>query len=101
MSTTLSPERTTEKVKLPPSYEVIFHNDDFTPMDFVVALLVGVFHHTEEQANALMMQVHQQGKAVVGTYRRDIAETKQAHVMHVCAQFEHPLQCDVREIPSE
>lgn len=95
---TLAPERTTEQVKLPPDYAVVFHNDDFTPMDFVIYLLIGIFHHEQERAESLTMEVHHKGKAIVGTYRRDIAETKKMQVEAICREFEHPLRCEIQPL---
>jgi ATP-dependent Clp protease adaptor protein ClpS len=95
---TLAPERTTEQVKLPPNYAVVFYNDDFTPMDFVISLLVGIFHHSQESAEALTMEVHYKDKAIVGTYRRDIAETKKLQVEAICREFEHPLRCEIEPV---
>jgi ATP-dependent Clp protease adaptor protein ClpS len=81
------------KVKRPPFYKVVMLNDDFTPMDFVVEMLTSVFRHTHEDAVNLMLQVHQQGSAVVGIYTRDIAETKVEIVINMAKTNEYPLQC--------
>ncbi|MCQ2195150.1 MAG: ATP-dependent Clp protease adaptor ClpS [Paludibacteraceae bacterium] len=60
----------------PKKYKVIFHNDDFTTMEFVVEVLKTVFYKSEEEADAIMMKVHLEGQAVVGTYSYDVATTK-------------------------
>ncbi|MDO5411091.1 MAG: ATP-dependent Clp protease adaptor ClpS [Lachnospiraceae bacterium] len=64
------------KVKEPKMYHVIMYNDDFTPMDFVVEILMSVFHKSETEAFQLMYAIHRGIKAVVGTYIYDIAVTK-------------------------
>ena len=57
----------------PKHYKVIFHNDDFTTMDFVVKVLVEVFYKPESEATAIMLAVHEDGRAVVGIYSYDMA----------------------------
>jgi ATP-dependent Clp protease adaptor protein ClpS len=91
-------ENKKEATRLPPDYVVLLLNDDFTPMDFVVQVLCGIFHHSEEKAVQLMMDVHQKGKATVGQYRKDIAETKQFQVMDYAAHFGHPLKCVIEPL---
>ncbi len=69
-------EKTSNKVKEPRQYNVVMHNDDFTTMEFVVEVLVDIFHKDEVTAQSIMMNVHKNGKAVVGKYPYDIANTK-------------------------
>lgn len=88
-------EEEEEKVKPPPQYNVVMLNDDFTPMDFVVAVLVKFFNKRMEEAVVVMMDVHKKGKGIAGTYSRDIAETKAATVNQIAQQSEHPFKCDV------
>lgn len=85
-------DRVSEKTKLPPRWNIVFHNDDYTPMDFVIFVLIGVFSMTEEKANEIMMTVHKQGKAIAGTYSLDIAQTRQMQVDSYSKHFQHPLQ---------
>ncbi|HMN85964.1 MAG TPA: ATP-dependent Clp protease adapter ClpS [Bauldia sp.] len=68
--------RTKAKVERPRLHKVILVNDDFTPRDFVVAVLKGIFSMTEDQAYKVMITAHQKGTCVVAVYARDIAETK-------------------------
>jgi len=65
----------------PRRYKVIFHNDDYTTMEFVVDVLKRFFHKTETEAVHVMLTVHKTGAAVAGVYTRDVAETKAAQVM--------------------
>ncbi len=83
------------EVHKPKIYKVILLNDDFTPMDFVVAVLIEVFHHDQSSAERLMWQVHNQGKAVAGMYPRDIAETRQLQVNQIAMANQFPLRCDL------
>jgi len=73
---TIEKERTT--VELPHKYNIIMHNDDVTPMGFVVEVLVGVFRKERAQAIELMLKIHHEGKGVAGTYPKSIAESKLA-----------------------
>ena len=81
------------KLKPPPMYQVVLLNDDYTPMDFVVAVLVQIFGRDLDNATQLMLRVHHEGRAVCGVYTRDVAETKVAHVLHAARSAGHPLQC--------
>ena len=69
-------ERTENRVKEPKQYNVIMLNDDFTTMEFVVDVLVTIFHKDEVTAQAIMMNVHKNGQAVVGKYPYDMAATR-------------------------
>jgi len=69
-----------QEVKIPNLWKVIFHNDDKTTMDFVIFLLVKVFHKSPQDAYALTMEVHNDGAAIAGVYTHEIAESK----MNIC-----------------
>jgi len=69
-------EEAKPKIKPPPLYQVVMFNDDYTPMEFVVHVLEAFFTMDREKATRVMLQVHQEGKAVCGVFTRDIAETK-------------------------
>ena len=79
------------KVEKPRKHKVIFHNDDYTTMEFVVLVLARFFHKTETEALHIMLTVHKRGKAVAGVYPRDVAETKVAEVMRDARDRGHPL----------
>ena len=79
----------------PRAFHVVLYNDDYTTMDFVEAILVKIFHHSPSTASQLMLEVHTKGKAVAGTYTREIAETKQAEAVALARQQGHPLKCTV------
>ena len=68
-------EKTRIRIKEPKHYRVIMHNDDFTSMDFVVEILMDIFHKEEAEAQRLMLMVHESGRAAVGAYPYDIAVT--------------------------
>lgn len=69
----LTRERDKVFTNYPKHYKVIFHNDDFTTMDFVVKVLIEVFYKSQSEATTIMMVVHEQGQGVVGLYSYDMA----------------------------
>ncbi len=84
-------------LKEPRRYQVLLHNDDYTTMEFVVAVLVDIFHKNEEQATAIMLSVHKKGIGVAGVYPREVAETKIVLVRERAARAGFPLRCSLRE----
>ena len=82
-----------QKVQKPPMYKVLLHNDDYTTMEFVVAVLMRFFHMDEPRAHQIMMNVHQRGVGVAGVYTYEVAETKVVQVHEFARQREHPLKC--------
>lgn len=81
------------KVKKPDMYRVVLLNDDYTPRDFVVWVLVRVFYKTREESTRIMLEAHTTGKSSVGVYTYDEATTKIEQVDKIAKQYEHPLQC--------
>ncbi len=92
--TLVKPESKTKEPKL---YKVVILNDDFTPREFVVHILVRFFSKSEPQATQLMLQVHNQGSGVAGTYSHEIAETKTYQVNAYSKQNQFPLKCVLEE----
>ncbi|GAB6887487.1 ATP-dependent Clp protease adaptor ClpS [Desulfothermus okinawensis JCM 13304] len=87
-----------EELKEPPKYKVLLHNDDYTTMDFVVEVLMKVFHKTKEEAVAIMLNVHKKGIGVCGVYPAEIAETKVALVHKMARKEGFPLKCTMEEV---
>ncbi len=85
------------KVKTPALYKVVILNDDFTPREFVVHILVRFFKKSETEANTLMLQVHHKGAGVAGVYSFEIAETKTYQVNAYAKQNLYPLKCVMEE----
>lgn len=90
-------ERTDTKLKEPKRYHVIMLNDDFTTMEFVVEILIDIFHKDPATAEKLMMTVHKSGSAVVGTYPHDIAVTKVNLAMARAKAQGYPFRMKVEE----
>lgn len=90
----LEPRIETRKPQL---YKVVMVNDDYTPMELVIDILKSVFNKTKEEANRLMMEVHNRGAAICGVYTRDIAETKADLAVAVARRDEQPLQCVIEK----
>jgi ATP-dependent Clp protease adaptor protein ClpS len=86
------------KLKEPSQYKVIMHNDDFTPMEFVVAVLETFFNMERALATKIMYEIHIAGKAICGVYSKDVAETKADQVMEYARRHEHPLLCSIEVI---
>lgn len=79
----------------PKRYKVILVNDDYTPMEFVVHVLITFFHLNEVRATHVMFDVHTKGRGICGVYTREIAETKVAQVNTYSHSSEHPLLCEM------
>jgi len=90
-----------EKIKVvisePKRWKVILLNDDSTPMEFVISLLMEVFRHNENTARDIMLQIHEQGSGVAGTYSFEIAEAKAVEATNLARTNGHPLQIKLEE----
>ena len=91
----LAVETVKPQLKKPSMYSVIMMNDDYTPMEFVVDVLLQFFNKTPEEATQIMLTVHTRGSAVCAVYTKDIAETKAALVNQYARDSQHPLMCEI------
>jgi ATP-dependent Clp protease adaptor protein ClpS len=82
-----------KKVKKPPLFKVLLHNDDYTTMEFVLYVLQFVFGKSENDAMTVMLKVHKEGHGVCGVYTHEIAETKAQKVLEMAKEEGHPLLC--------
>jgi ATP-dependent Clp protease adaptor protein ClpS len=89
--------RTRSKLKKPKLYKVLLHNDDYTTMEFVVFVLISIFHRSETDAVQIMLHVHKSGIGVAGVYTYEVAETRIAQVEALARQHEYPLRCSMEE----
>ena len=89
--------KTQPKLDHPKQYKVLLHNDDFTPMEFVVSVLAAVFQMSEPQAVELMLYVHFHGVGVCGIYSYEVAESKISQVHEMAEKKNFPLLCSMEE----
>jgi ATP-dependent Clp protease adaptor protein ClpS len=82
----------------PGTFAVVLHNDNFTPMDFVVYVLQEVFHHPFERAERIMLAVHKDGMGIAGVYRLEIAEQKAYDTAEEAKENQYPLKITIEEI---
>ena len=80
---------------LPPDRKVVFYNDDFTTMEFVVDVLVSIFNKSHDEAESLMRAVHEQGSSVVGVYTYDIAVSRTNLTIQTARKQGFPLSVEV------
>jgi ATP-dependent Clp protease adaptor protein ClpS len=88
-------EKNEVKAKRPSLWNIVFYNDDYTPMNFVEFVLKTVFHISTLDALALTLAVHTKGKGIAGTYTFEVAEQKQCEVFLMAKIEEHPLRVEV------
>ena len=86
------------KAKRPSMWNIVFYNDDYTPMDFVEFVLKAIFHMSALDALALTLAVHTKGKGIAGTYTFEVAEQKQSEVLLMAKIEEHPLRVEVETV---
>lgn len=94
---TLTSTDTETDVTTPKKYKVILLNDDFTPMDFVLAILTEIFHKGSQEAYDVMMHIHNNGRGIAGVYPKDIAHTKVREVHQLAKHEGHPLKAIVEK----
>lgn len=89
---------TSTGIAYPNRYNVIIYNDDFTPMEFVIQLLVEIFNKDINTAQEITMDIHNKGKAVAGTYSYEIAEQKVTECVVLCRYNGHQLKIEAEKI---
>ena len=87
-----------EQLKEPSLYKVIFLNDDLTPFEFVIAVLMGFFQMEEGEAVEFANTVHTEGKGVAGTYTLEIASQKQSETVTAARDQGYPLRVLLEEV---
>jgi len=86
-----------ESIKEPLLVKVLLHNDDYTPMDFVVEILENFFNKQKEEAHDIMLEVHNKGVGIGGVYPKEIAETKADLIHKYAHECDYPLKCTLEE----
>jgi ATP-dependent Clp protease adaptor protein ClpS len=90
-------ENVAVKVAEPKRWKVVVLNDDHTPIDFVIAMLIEIFNHTIHSATTVTMQVHESGSGIAGFYDFEIAETKSVEATKMARENGFPLQITISE----
>ena len=88
-------DRQSNKMQPPKKFKVVLVNDDYTPMQFVTALLEQLFRKSSAEATRIMLNVHNQGKGIAGVYSKEIAETKCGQVKAAGIQHGYPLLAEM------
>ncbi|MEA3418692.1 MAG: ATP-dependent Clp protease adaptor ClpS [Campylobacterota bacterium] len=81
----------------PDMFRVLLHNDDYTSMDFVVNILMKIFHKNTQEAEMIMLKIHEKGSAICGVYTYEIAQTKAEQVKKLAKQNEFPLLATIEK----
>ena len=89
--------RQRRKLKRPPKFKVILYNDDYTPMEFVVAVLEQIFGKGPSEATAIMLAIHKSGLGIAGVFLLEVAETKVVQVHAAAEQRGYPLRAGVEK----
>jgi ATP-dependent Clp protease adaptor protein ClpS len=88
---------TEQEIREPKMYRVILYNDDYTTMDFVIEVLMSIFHKPALDATRIMLDVHKKGRGICGVYSYDIAATRVVRVHQLAQKREFPLKCSLEE----
>ena len=88
-------EKIKQVVNEPSKYKVVLLNDDATPMDWVIDVLITIFKHTESTAKELTLTIHNEGSGIAGIYTYEIAEQKSIEAMNASRDRGFPLQIKV------
>jgi ATP-dependent Clp protease adaptor protein ClpS len=91
-------ESSIKVVMRPPSkFNVVLYNDDKTTVEFVVLVLMTIFHKNFDAASQLTMLIHENGRGVAGTYSLEIASQKRDETIHAARTNKYPLRCEIEE----
>ncbi len=80
-----------DRTRPPKRYRVVMHNDDYTPMEFVVMVLESIFRRSKAEATRVMLTIHTEGAGTAGVYSREVAETKAAETIRLAREGGYPL----------
>lgn len=83
--------------KEPSMYNVLMHNDDYSPMDFVIQVLETIFRKSKPDAHRIMLDVHNKGVGICGVYTHEVAETKVNQANSLARENKHPLKCSMEK----
>ena len=86
------------KVKKPKKYAVVFHNNDYTPFEFVFSVIIAIFNKSPTEAEAITVAIHKSQKAVVAVYPYEIAEDKKNQCLKLCKAHQQPLKITLEQV---
>ena len=92
------PPKKKKEPEKPGNFAVALHNDNFTPMEFVVYVLQEVFNHPYERAERIMLSVHNEGMGIAGVYRFEIAEQKASDTADEAKENDYPLKITIERV---
>jgi len=95
---TVTKDKIVDKIDEPGMYKVVMLNDNLTPMDFVVNVLMSIFKHAENKANAIMQKIHNDGEGIAGIYTYEIAEQKGVEVTVLAREQGYPLAIKIEPV---
>jgi len=98
MEKTVLKTKTKQQLQKPPMYMVLFHNDDYTTMEFVILVLMSIFRKSITEATSIMLEVHKSGVAMVGIYTYEVAQTSIKQVQILAEEYEYPLLVTLEEV---
>lgn len=87
------------KLRRPSLWQVVILNDDFTPMEFVVRVLMEIFEMPPPYAMVIMFSIHEKGQGIAGIYSREIAESKKAEMESQARAEGHQLSAVLQRVP--
>lgn len=91
-------KNTKSTMRRPSKFHVVFYNDDVTTVEFVIDVLMKIFHKTFDDAQALCIEIHENGKGIAGTYGLEIATQKREETIILARMSGFPLRCEVEEV---
>lgn len=97
MAQTKTATKNKTELKYPKRYNVVLHNDNHTPFDFVIQILIEIFNHNIESAKVVTMSVHEKGTGIAGTYSKEVAEQKTVEATSIARMQGYPIQLTVEE----
>lgn len=96
-TTTTSDTSTVVAIRPPSKYNVILYNDNVTTVEFVILVLMSIFHKSFEDASALTINIHDTGKGVAGIFSHEIASQKREETVIAARTNGFPLRCEIEE----
>lgn len=98
MANTKTATKEQVEISYPNRFKVVLHNDDFTPMEFVIQLLIEVFNKGIDEASNLTMLIHTEGRATAGIYSYEVAEQKVHEANLISRHKGHPLEIEIESV---